>query len=222
MLSATRAHSSDSIAPNTAKVIAGRNKPFISSQLNEGTVNSGKPCGIPPKRLPIVSTSKPVADTSNVATTKATIEPGIKANEPETRGNTPASAGSDILRFITACQAIIKPSDNNDTITAEAFQVGKACHSVFTSAKNSAGTLPSICKPKKSLICERPINTAIPLVKPIITDTGINLISTPIRKKPISHSITPDIKVANSKPLPPYCSTMPYTITINAPAGPPI
>ena len=72
------------------------------------------------------------------------------------------------------------------------------------------------------MICDKPISTAMPLVKPIITATGINLISTPMRKKPMIHSMAPDISVASSKPLTPYCSTMPYTMTINAPAGPPI
>ena len=33
MLSATRAHKSDSIAPKSASVKAGKNKPFTASQL---------------------------------------------------------------------------------------------------------------------------------------------------------------------------------------------
>ena len=177
---------------------------------------------MPPKRLPMVSTFSPNSATNNVATTNATIEPGISASEPDTRGSMPVSSGSVILRFMVCCQPTIIPSDNKATASAAPFQVGSACHSVCISAKNSAGACPSIRSPRKSLICDKPISTAMPLVKPIITATGINLINTPMRKKPISHSITPDINVASSSPPTPYCATMPYTITINAPAGPPI
>ena len=119
------------------------------------------------------------------------------------------------------CQPIIIAKDNNAMKNAAGFQVGRACHKVSSKPKNSAGTLPSISKPKKSLICEIPISTAIPLVKPIITATGINLTNTPMRKKPIIHRMPPDIKVASNKPDTPYFSTIPYTITMNAPAGPP-
>ena len=50
--------------------------------------------------------------------------------------------------------------DNNAKNSACGFHVGKAFHKVCSSAKNSAGVLPSICKPKKSLICEIPISFA--------------------------------------------------------------
>ena len=170
----------------------------------------------------MVSTFSPKNCTASVAATSATIEPGISASEPDMRGSRPVFSLNCAVFFMRHCQPTIIASDNKATPKAWPFHVGSACHKVCSSAKNSAGILPSICKPRKSLICDKPISTAMPLVKPIITATGINLINMPMRKKPIIHSITPDINVASSSPPTPYCSTMPYTITINAPAGPPI
>jgi len=59
----------------------------------------------------------------------------------------------------------------------------------------SAGTCVT-CSPKKSLICDSPISTAMPLVKPITTATGMNRTSTPRRNIPSKNNITPDIAVA--------------------------
>ena len=60
MLSLARAHSSDEIAPNTASV-----KPGTSTACNcvmdiVGQLKSGRPEGMPPKRLPMVATGQSV------------------------------------------------------------------------------------------------------------------------------------------------------------------
>ena len=88
-------------------------------------------------------------------------------------------------------------------------------------SKKSAGTTP-IFNPKKSFISDENIISAMPLVKPIINGCGINLIIAPSLANHIIISITPAMKVAMIKPLIPYCCTIPYTITMKAPVGPPI
>ena len=50
----------------------------------------------------------------------------------------------------------------------------------------------------------------------------MNLKIAPIRHSPITTSITPAMMVAITSPCIPYWATMPETITINAPVGPPI
>ena len=77
-------------------------------------------------------------------------------------------------------------------------------------------------RPKKSFNCSMAIKTAMPLVKPITTATGMKRISTPMCNTPISSNQKPDIKVASISPSMPCCNTMPYTMTMKAPAGPPI
>ena len=72
------------------------------------------------------------------------------------------------------------------------------------------------------MICDENIITAIPLVKPMMSECGMNLITAPSLASPIMMSITPAIKVEMMSPSTPYTCTIPYTITMNAPVGPPI
>ncbi|MPN60108.1 hypothetical protein SDC9_207833 [bioreactor metagenome] len=46
--------------------------------------------------------------------------------------------------------------------------------------------------------------------------------TTPSFSNPMAISITPAMMVAMASPVIPNCCTIPYTITINAPVGPPI
>ena len=50
----------------------------------------------------------------------------------------------------------------------------------------------------------------------------MNLIALPNLASPIATRITPAMSVATVSPSMPYFCTMPYTITTNAPVGPPI
>jgi hypothetical protein len=53
--SATRAHSSDSTAPSSAMVSVGITSSLALAQLKAGRSSEGRVCGMPPKRLPMVS-----------------------------------------------------------------------------------------------------------------------------------------------------------------------
>jgi len=59
--------------------------------------------------------------------------------------------------------------------------------------------MAAICRPRKSLICEMKMTTAMPLVKPITTDSGMKRIMLPSLKAPITNSMAPDMKVATSR-----------------------
>src|SRR5262249_41697123 len=76
--SETTADISDSIAPKSATVNAGESSGTIIDGSNVGTTIDGSPCGIPPNRVPIVSTDKPVSATTVVPSTSATIYPGTR------------------------------------------------------------------------------------------------------------------------------------------------
>src|SRR6516225_9199145 len=78
MPSATTAHNSDSMAASNAIVTAGWNRCWMLSQDNAGMWGLGRPCGMPPNRLPIVSTGKLQNATAAVPRTKAAIEPGTR------------------------------------------------------------------------------------------------------------------------------------------------
>ena len=64
--------------------------------------------------------------------------------------------------------------------------------------------------------------TAIPLVKPVTTGYGMNLIAPPNRARPSPMSRKPARTVQIVSPSTPYFATIPYTMTTNAPVGPPI
>ena len=81
--------------------------------------------------------------------------------------------------------------------------------------------ITAICNPKNSLTWLRIINTAMPLVNPVTKGRGKNLIRLPMRNRPIINNMIPAITVHINKLTYPYCKIIPYTITINAPVGPP-
>ena len=62
----------------------------------------------------------------------------------------------------------------------------------------------------------------MPLVNPIVTGNGMNLIAPPRRSSPKAIRMKPAMSVATTSPSTPYLSTIPETITTNAPVGPPI
>ena len=64
--------------------------------------------------------------------------------------------------------------------------------------------------------------TAIPLVKPVTTGYGMNLIAAPKRARPRIMRRMPARIVQIVSPSTPWRATMPETITTNAPVGPPI
>ena len=160
-------------------------------QLKSGQTIDGSWFGMPPKREAMVSTSKPIELVTNVPKTKTNIEPGmsesflISAYCENTRGN-------------TSCHITSKAKQAIDKVNACVLMLAIFCESVVRIPKKSAG-IASIRRPKKSLICETMIKTAMPLVKPITTATGINRMSEPNRSKPINSNMTPDMAVAMIK-----------------------
>src|SRR5215212_6730703 len=88
-------------------------------------------------------------------------------------------------------------------------------------SKNGAGTAP-MRRPSTSFTWLEKITTAMPLVNPMTTGCGTNLIATPSRAAPSAMRMTPAMSVATVRPSTPYFWTMPYTMTTNAPVGPPI
>ena len=63
---------------------------------------------------------------------------------------------------------------------------------------------------------------AIPLVNPTTIGYGMNLNMPPSLSRPIATSMTPAIMLAIISPCIPNFATIPATITMNAPVGPPI
>jgi hypothetical protein len=103
--SATTADSSDSIAPSVAMVNAGPTRSRTSPSVSEGITGAGKAAEISPKRLPMVSTSRPSRWTAAVVTTRATkgegtrwLTRGQSSTMPRVASVTPIAAGSTVCR----------------------------------------------------------------------------------------------------------------------------
>ena len=204
MPSATRAHSSDSMAPSSASVTAGISMWRALSQLRSGTVSAGSEAGTPPKRLPMVSTGRWNTATAVVARISATIEPGtLESLSP--KGRIGPITGTFLAQ---RCQPTTMTSEPSATPSAHGLSVFRCVPSACRMPKNSPGILGMV-RPRKSLICESAISTAMPLVKPMITATGMKRISVPRRNTPMASRISPDSVVARIRLATPYCWTMP-------------
>ena len=86
-------------------------------------------------------------------------------------------------------------SDTAATPSAQGLSVCRLAHSAPTMPKKSPGIL-SMDRPRKSLTCDSPISTAMPLVKPMITAIGMKRTSVPSRSRPMANSSTPEKAVA--------------------------
>ena len=179
MRSETTADMSDSIAPSMATVIAGEISGRSKSKRNCGILIPGKPEGMPPKRVPIVSTGSFSKTTSAVPANSATMYPGTRFTKRikiriTTRANTPrpVSKGENVRKFRAR---------------------------ISIRARNSPGTLSTL-RPKKSLICVLAMMTAMPFVNPTTTGRGIYFTAVPRPVMPRMTSITPAMSVHMNKP----------------------
>src|SRR6266566_3001093 len=199
--SATTAESNDSIAPSSAIVNAGAASELMMAIERWGMVGRARPAWISPNRAPIVSTGRCSSWASAVVTISATNGPGMRA---EILGHTRMIANA-----ATA------------TTSAHGFTVSKAWTYASHLGRNAEGT-DCISRPSRSRIWLEKMISAMPLVNPIVTGNGMNLIAPPRRSSPKAIRMKPAMSVATTSPSTPYLSTIPETITTNAPVGPPI
>ncbi len=93
-------------------------------------------------------------------------------------------------------------SDPAATPIAAGEAVGRLAPYAVHFARNGPGT-PSIRRPSRSRIWEEKMMTAIPLVKPVTTGYGMNLIAAPKRARPRIISSTPAMTVQIVRPSTP-------------------
>ena len=199
--SATTALSSDSMAASSAIVTAGPARLRTSSMVTCGTCGTGNPPPTVPKREPMVSMGRLNRCAIAVVATNATKGAGTLR---EMRGHQISIA------IVAAVMAVAE----YEMVPAWAAY---ACHF----AQKSTGT-DAIVRPNASLICPEKMMSAIPLVKPIMTGCGTNLITPPRRMAPMPMSRSPAMTVAMRRPSIPYFATIPAIMMTNAPVGPPI
>ena len=202
MPSATTAESRDSRAASKAMETAGLNS---STNLSKGTVGmrgNGRWLGTSPKREWMVLTGRWKSCTSKVVARIAISEPGTF--------------------LVTLGQKMVNPSATPATPTAQKLVVGRALAKVASLGRKRAGTLPGMVRPSRSPNWVVAMIRAIPVVKPTVSGNGTNFTNPPRRSSPITTSMTPASSVATASPSYPYFWTIPYTMTMKAPVGPPI
>jgi hypothetical protein len=182
-------------------VKAGATSPCTSAHDRLGQRGRGTADEISPKRLPMVSTSNPPRRTSSVHATSATN-------------------GAGIVRFTFGHRSrMARPTAETAMADGLALPALRA-KAIHFSAK-SVGTGP-IRSPSRSFTWLLKMMTAMPLVNPVTSGAGMNLMAAPSRATPKPIRMAPARKVATDSPSMPYRWTMPYTRTTNAPVGPPI
>ena len=177
-------------------------KAWALAQLNSGHTKLGSSEGMPPKRLPMVSTFQPHQAVMAVASTSTTMEPG-KLATPRTQAE-----GEWAMRRPPACQPSSTSTPALARPSAQGLKSPKCWPRVCKMPQKSAGILGTF-SPKKSLICDSATNTAMPLVKPITTATGMKRIRVPSLSRPMANNNTPDMAVAKIRLATPWRSTMP-------------
>ena len=149
MPSATTAESSDSMAPSSAKDRASGRTACILARLMAGRLGAGSIDGMPPKRVPIVSTGKPKAQAATDVATTAISMPGQCGRH----------------RFSPAIRPIVAKA----SATVAGLTVPKAGASASILAISSPGSLPCSVSPNSSLIWLAKMMTAMPAVNPTVT-----------------------------------------------------
>ena len=182
------------MAPSNAIESAGATSCRADSQSNAGSAGRGNCAGMPPNRLPIVSTGKSNATTARVPKTSAIT----------LAGTLPTIGFPEVHRG----HSMRISNEASATIIAQGLRLGRVSQMICICAKKFAG-IRSIGRPIRSRTCWSAIRTAMPLVNPIMIETGTNRIRTPIRRAPIANKKPPAIMVAMSKLATPYRSTMP-------------
>mmetsp|Transcript_7068 Transcript_7068/g.30132 ORF Transcript_7068/g.30132 Transcript_7068/m.30132 type:complete len:255 (+) Transcript_7068:2592-3356(+) len=164
-LSATRAHSSDSIAPSSASVSVGITSWRMPAQCMSGQASGGRARGMPPKRLPMVSSGRASPAVASVAPASAMTVPGSSAiarRQPVSGRSAAMFLGQSST---TAMQATAIAG-------AAGFSVAAWSATAPIWPKKSAG-IWAIRNPSRSFSWASAISTAMPLVKPVTMATGI-------------------------------------------------
>jgi hypothetical protein len=186
--SATTAESNDSTAPRSAIVNAGPISAFTCSNERCGTDGCGIAAESAPKRLPTVSTGNLSSTAIAVVTTSATNGAGIFR----------MNFGQMIRIAIASADIPVASGVIDAALSAYAPHL----------ARNSGGTAV-MRRPNRSLICPEKMISAIPLVKPVTTGKGMNLMTLPSLKSPNPTRIAPAMSVATVRPSTPNFCTMP-------------
>jgi len=148
MPAAGTADNSDSMAPSNAKAIASGSTARAFSIETTGHAGHGNACGMPPNRVPMVSTGNDSAHAAIAATATAIRMPG--------------QAGRHVLSpmmiaMLTAATAM-----------AEKLAVCSAPASASSFGTSSPGSFASVM-PNRSLIWVAKMTTAMPAVNPTVT-----------------------------------------------------
>jgi hypothetical protein len=149
MPSATTADSKDSMAPSNAKAMASGSTARAFSSENDGHAGQGNSRGMPPKRVPMVSTGNDNAQVASAATTTAIRIPG--------------QAGRSFRRPIMMAMQI------PETATADKLAVCNPRARTSSFGINSPGSFVVSVIPSRSLNWLAKMMTAIPAVNPTVT-----------------------------------------------------
>jgi hypothetical protein len=149
MPSATTAESSDSIAASSAKAIASGSTACAFCSENAGNAGDDSSRGMPPKRLPIVSTGNDSAQVSIAASTTAIRMPGQDGRKRR------SAAMTTMLTTATAMAA--------------GLAVRSPPASAMSLGTNSPGSFADSVIPPRSLSWLAKMIMAMPAVKPTVT-----------------------------------------------------
>ncbi len=198
------------MAPSSAIVIVGATRLRSVDSETSGQANAGSACGMPPNRVPMVSTSRRNSATAREPATSITMGPGKRVRNWRPRrivldsARSCSAASSSIVVFAaprlsasSASPPVVIDFGHSHRMARQPVPTATVTGStapmlaamVRRRVKNSSGI--AIPSPAKSLTWKSRISTAMPLVKPMTIDMGMKRMSPPRRPRPIASSRTP-------------------------------
>ena len=103
--------------------------------------------------------------------------------------------------------------------TSQPLRLPRAFH-IISSRSNVLTGDPASSSPSTSLIWMVAMTTAMPVVKPVVTGCGMNVMSRPSRASPMPTCMRPAMSPATRSPATPKSRTTGSRITTNAAVGP--
>ena len=175
----------------------------ISAGRNSGMWNAGRPAGMPPKREPIVATSRLAQHR----------EAGAAEQRDDVAGDPLAGSGS---------RARSSASERGAEAEAAATTPSARCAPITSSRADELARHARCSRPRKSLSWVLAITSAMPLVKPMMTGLRDVLDRRARAGEPHHHQHHAGHQRAHEQAVDAVLATMPETTTTNAPVGPPI
>lgn len=165
--------------PSSANDSADGSTAAIPSADSTGRCGASSELGMPPNRVPMVSTGRPSSQAATAADATAISIAGQCGRQRRS--------------------AAMRPIVTAESAAAGMLKLGSASPRAASFGMSGPGSLASV-RPSRSLSWLARMMTAMPAVNPTVTGKGMYLMNVPSRSSPMARMMAPLSMVASSRP----------------------